>query len=124
MYNIGKLSSPPLALSATVCNGFAAYTFWNDNFRIEHVIPRSALYLAAMVSVMSIVPFTLLCMEPLVNRKLLGLGEEARRGVMAKDLGVTEEQVRQMLVTWKRLNSVRAALASVGALLSAVATLA
>ena len=123
MYNIGKTSSPPLAIATTLCNGFSAYQSRSSK---DAVLGGWAspfgLYVAAALSVMAIVPFTLLYMEPAVNRKLLGLGSRASRRVKAEHLGASEEDVRLLLIRWKGLNFVRAALAGLGALLAAVAT--
>lgn len=124
MYNIGKTSSPPLALTATLCNGFSAYRSRRKNALIGGMATPFMLYVAAAISVMAIVPFTLLYMEPAVNRQLLQLGSQANRGVKAEHLGASEEDVRKLLVRWKGLNFVRATLAGMGALLSAVATIA
>ena len=124
MYNIGKTSSPPLALTATICNAFSAYRSRGSSELIAGIASPLALYVAAAVSVMAIVPFTLLYMEPAVNRKLLGLGSQANKGVKAEQLGVGEADVKKMLVQWRGLNFVRAALAGLGALLAVVATVA
>ena len=124
MYNIGKASSPYLAVAATLCNGFLAYRAQVDGKATAKGVPCSAVYLAAAMSIMAIVPFTLLYMEPVVNRKLLGLGRQAERGVKTEQLGVSEEDVGKMMGLWKRLNSIRAALVGVGALAAAVASVA
>jgi len=44
------------------------------------------------------------------------------QGTKAKDLGVSDEEVRVMLKRWKGMNLVRAALVATGAALSAVAS--
>lgn len=126
MYNIGKASSPYLAVAATLCNGFSAYRARSDGRSSSATIGMSscALFLAAAVSVVAIVPFTLLYMEPVVNRRLLDLGSQASRGVKAEQLGVNEETVREMMELWKRLNFVRAAFVGFGALAAAVASVA
>lgn len=124
MYNIGKTYSPSLAVATTLCNGFSAYQSRSKDAVIGGLASPFALYVAAAISVMAIVPFTLLYMEPAVNRKLLGLGSHTSRGVKAEHLGASEEDVMKLLIRWKRLNFVRAALAGLGALLAAVATVA
>ena len=71
---------------------------------------------------MAVVSFTLIYMELAVDRKSLGLGSRAGGRVKAERLGASEEDVRKLLIRWKGLNFVRAALAGLGALLAAVAT--
>lgn len=83
-----------------------------------------ALYAAATLCVPCIVPYTVLYMEPVVNRKLLELGTKAEKGAKAEDLRADEEDVRERLMRWKGMNFVRAALVGAGALLAAIATLA
>lgn len=124
MYNIGKTSSPPLAITAAICSGFSAYEVRSKHRTILGLASPFALYVAAAVSVVAIVPFTLLYMEPAVNRKLLVLGSRASKGVKAEHLGTSEAEVRQLLSQWKALNFVRATLAALSALLAAVATVA
>lgn len=124
MYNIGKASSPYLAVAATLCNGFSAYRARADARITASGVPYSALYLAAAMSVLAIVPFTLLYMEPIVNRRLLDLGGQAETGVKTEQLGVSEEAVGEMMELWKRSNFVRAALVGMGALAAAVASVA
>lgn len=114
MYNIGKSTSPPLALSVALSNGFLAYSARNN---AQPVI----LHTIAAVCVMCIVPFTLLYMDPKVNNTLLDLGEKAER-LGKKAVGhVSEAEVRGLLWRWRGLNFVRAAVVAVSALLAAVA---
>jgi hypothetical protein len=122
MYNIGKATSPLIAITVTLCNGYSAYCSRDDTSLIGDVASPFALYTAAAICVPSIVPYTLLYMEPTVNRRLLALGARVEEGAKAKDLGVGDEEVRNMLKRWKGMNFVRAALVATGAVLSAIAT--
>ena len=56
------------------------------------------LYVAAAILIMTIVPFTVLCMGPGTNRKLLGLGSYASRSLKNEHLGASEKDVRKLLV--------------------------
>lgn len=122
MYNIGKATSPLIAITVTICNGYSAYCSRADTHLIGDNVSRFALYTAAAICVPSIVPYTLLYMEPTVNSKLLALGAKVEKGAKAKDLGVSEQEVRGMLKRWRGMNFVRAALVAAGAVLAAVAT--
>ncbi|USP77348.1 hypothetical protein yc1106_04622 [Curvularia clavata] len=122
MYNIGKATSPLVAITVTICNGYSAYCAKDSTDLIGNLISPFALYTAATVCVPSIVPYTLLYMEPAVNKKLLTLGGMVENGTKAKDLGVGDEEVRSMLKRWKGMNFVRATLVATGAVLSALAT--
>lgn len=124
MYGIGKSSSPPIAIAATLCNGFSAYHFRGKSLLIGGFVSPYALYVAAAVSVMCIVPYTVLYMEPAVNRMLLDLGSHVGKGVKIEHLGVSERDVRKALIRWKGLNFVRAALVGMGCLFAAVAIVA
>lgn len=121
MYGIGKLSSPPIAIAATVCNGFSAYQFRSNSVLVGGLVSPFALYVAAAVSVVCIVPYTLLYMESAVNRMLLDLGGEVSKGIKAELLGVSERDIKRALIRWKGLNFVRAALVGMGSLFAAVA---
>ena len=124
MYAIGKKSSPPIAIAATVCNGFCAYQSRGKSILIGGLVSPFAMYVAAAVSVMCIVPYTILYMEPAVNRMLLDLGSQVGKGVKAELLGVRERDIKKALIRWKGLNFVRAALAGMGTLFAAVAIVA
>ncbi|KAJ5026883.1 hypothetical protein J3E72DRAFT_243284 [Bipolaris maydis] len=122
MYNIGKATSPLVAITVTLCNGYSAYCSRNDTNLVGNVASPFTLYAAAAIFVPLIVPYTLLYMEPQVNKRLLTLGGMVEQGTKAKDLGVSDEEVRVMLKRWKGMNFVRAALVALGAVLSAVAS--
>ena len=124
MYAIGKKSSPPIAIAATVCNGFCAYQSRGKSILIGGLVSQFAMYVAAAVSVMCIVPYTILYMEPAVNRMLLDLGSQVGKGVKAELLGVRERDIKKALIRWKGLNFVRAVLAGMGTLFAAVAIVA
>ncbi|EDU45233.1 repeatfamily protein [Pyrenophora tritici-repentis] len=122
MYNIGKSTSPLIAITATLCNGYSAYRFKNDTALVGGVVSPYALYLASTVVVPLIIPYTILYMEPKVNRKLLSLGAMVEKGAKASDFNVSEAEIRGLLVRWKGMNFVRAGLVGLGALLTAAAT--
>lgn len=82
------------------------------------------MYLAAAICIPLIIPYTLLYMEPQVNAKLLKMGAMVEGGAKAQDLGASEKEIRGMLVRWRGMNSMRATLVGLGALLSAIATIA
>ncbi|RMZ73869.1 Noranthrone monooxygenase [Pyrenophora seminiperda CCB06] len=122
MYIIGKSTSPLIAITATLCNGYSAYRFKDDTALIAGVVSPFALYLAATICVPTIIPYTILYMEPKVNRKLLMLGGMVEKGAKASDLGVSKAEVQGLLIRWKGMNFVRAGLVGLGAVLAAVAT--
>jgi len=123
MYNIGKSSSPLIAITATICNGYSAYRFKDDATLVGGIISPFSLYLAATICVPCIIPYTVLYMEPKVNKKLLTLGAMVEKGAKANELGVSEAEIRGLLIRWKGMNFVRAGLVALGALLTAVATI-
>jgi len=123
MYNIGKSSSPLIAITATLCNGYSAYRFKDDTTLVGGIVSPFALYLAATICVPCIIPYTVLYMEPKVNKKLLTLGAMVEKGAKASELGVSEAEIRGLLIRWKGMNFVRAGLVALGALLTAVATI-
>src|SRR4051812_28090816 len=94
MYKIGKSTSPLIAITATICNGYSAYRFKDDATLIGGVVSPFALYLAAAICVPCIIPYTILYMEPKVNIKLLTLGAMVEKGAKASDLGVSEAEIR------------------------------
>lgn len=122
MYNIGKSTSPLIAITVTICNGYSAYLARNSTEIIGELVSPFALYAAAAVCVPCIVPYTLLYMEPTVNKELLILGAKIEKGAKSQDLNVSEKKVRGMLKRWRGMNFVRATLVATGAFLSAVAT--
>ena len=121
MYNIGKSTSPLIALTVTLCNGFSAYRSRTHPHLIGGLTSPFALYVAASLCILCIIPFTLLYMDPTVNNKLLGLGARVEKGGNLSDLGISETEIRAGLGRWRRLNYVRAVVVGVGALLAAVA---
>lgn len=122
MYNIGKSTSPFIAIMVTACNGFSAYRSKDDTSLVFGLVSPFSLYLAATICVPCIIPYTLLYMEPTVNMKLIDMGTKVEKGARAKDLGMSEEDIRKMLVRWKGMNFVRAAIVGTGALLTAIAS--
>ncbi|MCJ1406907.1 hypothetical protein MMC19_000977 [Ptychographa xylographoides] len=123
MYNIGKSSSPPIAVVVALCMGFSAYQARSDPRLIGGLVSPFALYVAAALCIPSIVPYTGLYMHPTVNKKLLDMGAMAEKGATAMELGTGEKEIREMFSRWKGMNYVRAALVGGGALLAAVAAL-
>lgn len=121
MYNIGKSTSPLIAISVTLCNAYSAY---ESKDAIGGVLSPFIYYLAATLCVPCIVPYTLLVMEPMVNKRLLTLGSMAERGVKAEGFTSEEDDVREKLIRWKAMNFVRAAIVGVGALLALLGTMA
>jgi hypothetical protein len=124
MYNIGKSTSPAIAIAVTLCNVFSASQAMGNSRLIGGAVSPFALYVAAALSVPCIVPFTLLYMAPVANARLLELGTKVEKGVRREKLGASEKEVRDLLMVWKRLNFVRATLVASGALFAAVAALA
>lgn len=124
MYNIGKSTSPFIAIAVTLCNGFSAYQSRRSSRLVGGVLSPFALYVAAALCVPCIVPYTVLYMEPVVNRQLLDLGAKAEKGVKVEGFGTDEKDIRENLMRWREMNFVRAAIVGVGALLAAVATVA
>lgn len=120
MYNIGKSTSPFIAITVTLCNAYSAY---RSKDAVGAVVSPFVYYLAATLCVPCIVPYTLLFMEPMVNRKLLSLGSMAEHGVKAEGFSSEEDDVREKLIRWKGMNFVRAGIVGVGALLAALGTL-
>ncbi|KAI8934144.1 hypothetical protein NX059_008899 [Plenodomus lindquistii] len=122
MYNIGKSASPPFAILVTICNGFSTYHSKHKTSLVFGSISPFPLYMAATLLVPCIIPYTLLYMEPTVNKKLVGMGDQVEKGAKAKDLDWSEADIRAMLVRWRGMNFTRAAIVGAGALLTAVAT--
>ncbi|KAF2024554.1 hypothetical protein EK21DRAFT_104576 [Setomelanomma holmii] len=122
MYNIGKSTSPLFAVIVTMCNGFSAYHSKDSTSLVLRSVSPFALYLAATMCVPCIIPYTVLYMEPTVNVKLLDMGAKAEKGAKARDLGTSEKDIRDMLVRWKGMNFIRAAIVGTGALLTGIAT--
>ncbi|KAF2847112.1 hypothetical protein T440DRAFT_481946 [Plenodomus tracheiphilus IPT5] len=110
MYNIGKSTSPLIAIIVTMCNGFSAYHSKDSTSLILGSVSPFALYLAATLCVPCIIPYTLLYMEPSVNVRLLDMGARVEKGAKSKDLGLSEKDIRNMLIRWKGMNFVRAAI--------------
>lgn len=123
MYNIGKSTSPPLAIAVTICNLYSAYRSKGETDIEQGIISPFRLYLAAAILIPCIIPYTLLYMEPTVNEKLISLGAKVEKGSNANDLGVSHDEVRAMLMRWKTMNFVRAGIVGIGAILTATATL-
>lgn len=121
MYNIGKSTSPLIAITVTLCNAYSAY---QSRDAVGGVVSPFIYYLAATLCVPCIVPYTLLVMEPMVNKKLLSLGSMAERGVKAEGFSSEEDDVREKLIRWKGMNFMRAGIVGVGALLAALGTIA
>lgn len=118
MYNIGKATSPAIALSVALCNGLLAYTASNETVG---AVPKVVLHTVAAMCVMCIVPFTLLYMDPKVNNTLLDLGAKAEKMGKQATSHVSEAEVKELLWRWRNLNFSRAALVGISALLAAVA---
>ncbi|KAL6702820.1 hypothetical protein ACN47E_000906 [Coniothyrium glycines] len=124
MYAIGKASSPLVAITVTLCNAYSAYHASQDGNPSHGAVSSSTLLIAATICVPLIIPYTVLRMEPAVNRKLIALGAKVEKGAKAQDLGVREDEVRNLLKSWKGMNFVRAALVAAGACLTAIAVIA
>jgi hypothetical protein len=124
MYNIGKSTSPPIAIAVTLCNVFSACQSRTSSRLVGGVVSPFTLFVAAALCVPCIVPYTLLYMEPAVNKMLLELGDRAEKGGEAAELRADEKDIREKLVRWRGMNFVRAAVVGVGALLAAIATIA
>jgi Domain of unknown function (DUF1772) len=124
MYNIGKSTSPLIAIAVTLCNGFSAYHSRTDPRLIGGLTSPFALYVAAALCIPCIIPFTVLYMDPTVNNKLLALGDRVEKGGNTSDLGISEVEIRLSFGRWRGMNFVRAVVVGVGALLAAVAALA
>lgn len=122
MYNKGKTTSPKFVVVATLCNALLAYQSSGEGPLIGGVVSPFALYVAAAICLPSIIPYTLLVMEPGVNRELIRLGTLAENGLELDRIKLREHEVHTMLTSWKGMNYVRATAVVVGALLSAVAS--
>ena len=123
MYNIGKTTSPPLAIASALCHGYLAYHFQASEPAVDRMVSPFLLYASAATCVLSIVPFTLLYIDPAVNNKLLRLGGQVENGSRPKELELEEAWLRQSLVRWRKLNFMRSAAVICGALFAAAATL-
>jgi hypothetical protein len=124
MYEIGKKTSPPITLVVTLCNAFCAYQAKSKSELIGGAVSPFALHVTAALCLPCIAPFTLLYMGPVVNARLLELGAKVEKGIKVQKLGASEEEVRELMAVWKRLNFVRAAVAGAAAVLAGVAALA
>ncbi|EJP67854.1 DUF1772 family protein [Beauveria bassiana ARSEF 2860] len=123
MYSIGKTTSPPIAMTAALCNGFLAHRSRNTHRRIVGAITPFALYSTAVLLVLAIIPYTLLAMEPRANKLLLDLGDQVNKGLNTEVLKPVEKDVRETLIVWKAMNARRALFVGIGALLTAIATI-
>lgn len=121
MYTIGKSTSPLIAITATLCNAYSAYQSRHSG---NGVFSSFNLYLAAALCVPCIVPFTLLVMEPLVNKDLLRLGTMVETGLKIDESSDEWTNVRSKLIRWKGMNLVRSTIVGVGAIISALAGMA
>ncbi|CZT15473.1 uncharacterized protein RCC_12329 [Ramularia collo-cygni] len=123
MYNKGKSTSPLIVVAATLCNAYSAYRSSGSSVElVGGVVSPFALYVTAAVCLPAIIPFTLLVMEPGVNRELIRLGTLSEKGMELNRIKLMEHDIQAMLVSWKGLNYVRAALVGAGALISGLAT--
>ncbi|XWX00392.1 hypothetical protein V2A60_008412 [Cordyceps javanica] len=123
MYSIGKRTSPPIAMTAAICNGFLAYRSLHSHQRISGGITPFALYSTAVLLVLAIIPYTLLAMEPRANKMLLDLGDQVTKGLNIEALKVAEDDVRNTLIVWKAMNARRALFVGAGAVLTTIATI-
>jgi hypothetical protein len=108
LYQTGAASAPPLAVATSAILGFSAWSTRGS--------AKASLYLGAVVSTMSIVPFTLLVMAG-TNGALKGLAAKADKATAAaasknakydSNLDVKDEGVlKELLASWKLLNYVR-----------------
>lgn len=127
-YEIGKSTSPPFALTAAGSFAYLAYSNYrlrslktSSKATVDTATVRMAMYAAAAVLIPSIVPYTLLRMEPMVNSALMDMANLAETG---SAVGKTAGEVSALFVKWSGMNYVRAALVCTGSLLGAVASLA
>lgn len=123
MYNIGKRTSPPIAMTVAICNGFLAYRSRYSYRQVVGGVTPFTFYSAAVLSVLAIIPYTILFMDPRANNLLLSLGNEVRNGLHAKALKSKENEVRETLMVWKRMNAIRALCVGLGAVLTTLATI-
>lgn len=122
-YDVGKATAPPFAVTCAACFGFLAYS--SRRLPSSGSIPISpfALYTAAAVAIPAIVPYTLLVMEPAVNRKLMRMAKTVEAGSKGTELDCSGAEVADLLRKWKGMNLVRAAAVATGAVLGVVASL-
>ncbi|KAG9737537.1 DUF1772-domain-containing protein, partial [Aureobasidium melanogenum] len=113
-YQRGASQNPPIALGAAASLGFLAWSLRNLRTPTSIGLRPSALFAAAVVSTMAILPFTIVFMRA-TNNKLLALAAKAKKDEMS----VTEtEDVEGLLERWAALNRLRGVLPMVGAVWS------
>lgn len=121
MYNIGKATAPPIAITTALCHGLLAYHKKDSTRLVAGAVSPLLLHVLAAACVVCIVPFTLLYMDPTVNNKLLHLGAQVERGVRPKELMTEEGSIRHALLRWRGLNLIRALAVAGGALFGMLA---
>lgn len=89
---------------------------------IGGIVSTFSLRVAALVCVPLIIPYTLLVMEPGVNRELIRMGTLAEKGTELHRIKLKEHEIQATLASWKGMNYVRATVVGVGALISGLAT--
>jgi hypothetical protein len=109
-----------IAITVTLSNAYCAHHSSTLN---NEVVSCFNLYLAAALCVPCIVPYTLLVMEPLVNKKLLSLGGLVESGGKIDESSMEWRDLGVNFVRWRAMNFVRAAIVGAGAILSALATM-
>lgn len=122
-FDIGKANMPPLAVMSAACFGFLAYASRGLPMRGPGPVSPSTLYTVAAIIIPAIVPYTLVRMEPAANQQLNRMAAAAEKGANGKELGGSDEEVKQLLKKWSSMNLVRAGMVGTGAVLGAVASL-
>ena len=122
MYNIGKSTSPLVAMSVAICNGFSAYRCRPKSRLVKGLASPFALCVAAALCVLCIIQYMVLHKELRANAKLLNMCDKAEIGMRATELETREKEMRKLFMRWKGMNFIQAAIVGAGALLSSVAT--
>jgi hypothetical protein len=112
IYAHGAAAAPPIALSAALSSSLLAYLSYSSG-EGENASMKAGLWVAAAVSTMSIVPFTLVAMKE-ANGGLHEREEEVRKADGQVKGEKWEEETRELVKSWGRLNAVRGVLCAAG----------
>lgn len=117
--------APPIAATTSLAFGYLSYTFYDTP--VQGSPPKAQLYASAAVSVVLIIPFTIIFMRD-VNNKLKAKAAESQSSDVkdaVTQVGIPKgESVKELLDTWALFNAVRGMFPLSAAVLGMWATLA